>query len=251
MADGFSLLRGFVPLLDGHDFVKGPVLCVAPHPDDEIIGCGGALAFHSSRGDAVTVVTMTSGEAGDPREFEAGSLRETRLRESKEASRILGLREVLSLGYPDGGLETGEIVVDRLLHEIHRVCPRIVYAPSPLECHPDHLATSWVAAAALLRSALICRLFLYEVNHPTLASFLLDITGFIEKKRAALSCFKSQQRYQDIVGKCLASAYARTVNVDLPSVDYAEAFLEIEPARLPEIWGDLSELFRKLRLSTS
>jgi hypothetical protein len=86
------------------------------------------------------------------------------------------------------------------------------------------------------------------VNHPTLASFLLDVTPWIDVKREALAQFRSQLRYTDVVGKCLAGGYARTVNVDLPAVQYAEAFLDVAPARVAELFEDLGALLRKYGL---
>jgi LmbE family N-acetylglucosaminyl deacetylase len=244
----FQPFRSWTPLVDPRTIPRGNVLVVAPHPDDEVIGCGGAIAFHVARGDAVHVVHMTGGEAGDPDALASGDLVALRLREAKAAAAVLGVKELVGLGFPDGRLEPSDAVVERLLDHVNRVCPAVVYAPSPLECHPDHLATCRAAAAALAKSPLIARLFLFEVNHPTLASFLLDVTPFVDVKREALSKFASQQRYNDLVGKFLGLAYARTVNIALPGVEYVEAFLEVEAARLPELWDDLAALHRKFKL---
>jgi hypothetical protein len=74
------------------------------------------------------------------------------------------------------------------------------------------------------------------------------VTPWIDVKREALARFRSQLRYTDVVGKCLAGAYARTVNVDLPAVQYAEAFLELAPARVADFTAALAELLRRFRL---
>jgi N-acetylglucosamine malate deacetylase 1 len=241
----FQPWRGFTPLADREALPRGPVLVFAPHPDDEVIGCGGTLAFHAARGDAVHVLQMTGGELGDPRGLERDAgLIATRLAESRAAAAIIGVRETVALGFPDGRLAPDEPVVERLATEARRVAPAVAYAPSPLECHPDHLATCVAAAAALATAAPAVRLLMFEVNHPTLASFLLDVTPWIDRKREALSQFRSQLRYTDVVGKCLAGAYARTVNVDLPAVQYAEAFLELAPARVADFVAELA-IFQK------
>ena len=264
--------RGFTPLADRNAIARGPVAVFAPHPDDEVIGCGGALAFHAERGDAVHVLQMTGGERGDPRGL-AGetprapapdspralardwpralardSLIATRLAESRAAAVILGVHETVALGFPDGRLAPDEEVVARLLAELRRIAPAVAYAPSPLECHPDHLATCVAAAAALAHHDAPVRLLLFEVNHPTLASFLLDVTLWIGKKREALAQFRSQLRYTDVVGKSLAGGYARTVNVDLQDVQYAEAFLELAPARVADFCAELAAFQRRFGL---
>ena len=243
--------RSWTPLIDPRSIPRGPVLVCAPHPDDEVIGCGGAVAMHVARGDAVHVVHLTGGEAGDPAsQFapDAAALVALRMREAKAAAAVLGVTELTGLGFPDGKLEAGEAAVARLAEVVARVAPAVVYAPSPLECHSDHLATCAVAGMAIARANATPRLFLFEVNHPTIASFLLDVTPWIETKRKALEQFASQQRYNDLVGKFLALAYAHTVNIALPGVEYCEAFLEVAPARLPELWDDLAALHQKFGL---
>ena len=240
--------RSWTPLVDPRTIPRGPVVVFSPHPDDEVIGCGGALAFHVARGDPVHVVHLTGGEAGDPKKLAGDDLVAVRRREAREAAQVLGLKELVALDFEDGRLEPGEALVARMAEEVARVGPAVVYAPSPLECHPDHLAAGFAAAAALVRAGSAARLLLFEVNHPTLASFLLDVTPWIDVKREALAKFASQQRYNDLIGKRLGLAYARTINIALPGIEYVEAFLEIEPAQMPELWHDLAELHRKYKL---
>ena len=244
----FRAYRDFTPLADPEKIPRGPVVVFAPHPDDEVIGCGGALAFHVARGDPVHVVHLTGGEAGDPKKLAGDDLVAVRRREAREAAQVLGLKELVALDFQDGRLEPNDALVARLVQEVQRVAPAVAYAPSPLECHPDHLAACRAAAAALARAGSPARMLLFEVNHPTLASFLLDVTPWIDVKREALSKFASQQRYNDLIGKRLGLAYARTINIDLPGIEYVEAFLEVAPARLPELWDDLAALHRKYGL---
>lgn len=246
----FRPFRSFTPLVDPGSLPRGTVLVVAPHPDDETIGCGGAILLHKARGDRVVVVQVTGGEAGDPNALQgdATALVATRRREARAAGERLGVDETRTLAFADGKVAPDEALVAALVAEIDRACPAIVYAPSLLECHPDHLATGLATARALRRSPLIVRLLGYEVNHPTLASFLLDITPFIDAKRDALACFESQQRYNDLVGKRLGLAYARTINIDLRGIEYVEAFMEVKPEQVEELWRDLAALHAKYRL---
>ncbi|MBL8841523.1 MAG: PIG-L family deacetylase [Planctomycetes bacterium] len=241
-------LRSWTPLLDPRTLPRGPVVVVAPHPDDEVIGCGGAIAFHVARGDAVHVVHVTGGEAGDPQQLFGGDLVATRLREAKAAAALLEVSSLTGLSFADGALAPEAPLVDALLAQFDRLCPAIVYAPSPLECHPDHLATALAAGRALARSPLAVRWLGYEVNHPTLASFLLDITPWIDRKREALACFASQQRYNDLIGKRLGLAYARTINIDLRGIEYVEAFFEAKPAQVEELFADLAAFHAKYGL---
>jgi LmbE family N-acetylglucosaminyl deacetylase len=246
----FAPFRSWTPLVDPGSLPRGTVVVVAPHPDDETIGCGGAILFHKARGDKVVIVQVSGGEAGDPdaRLGGAAALIATRRCEAKAAAERLGVDEVRPLSFPDGKLAPDAALVSSLVAEFDRACPAIVYAPSLLECHPDHLAVGLAAGRALQQVALIVRLLGYEVNHPTLASFLLDITPWIERKREALACFRSQLAYNDLVGKRLGLAYSRTINIDLRGIEYAEAFMEVKPEQIDELWRDLAALHAKYRL---
>ena len=119
------------------------VLVLAPHPDDEVFGCGGALAAHVAAGVPVRVVILTNGALfGDPH---------TRLNESCSAGRLLGYGKPESWNFPDRGLEYGEPLVARLLAAITASAADLVYAPSLREIHPDHRQLAMAAAEAVRR----------------------------------------------------------------------------------------------------
>jgi len=231
----------FPPLYDITHVPGGAVLVVAPHPDDEILGCGGAIVLHVRRGDRVHVALATQGEGGgDP-------LR--RVEESRAAAALLGRTEVCSLGARDGHVAQDKGLAERLVQVLVRVRPHVVYAPSPFEQHPDHLAALAATARALELARLPAKLLLYEVNSEGLASFLLDITPVAAQKREALTAFASQLGLVDLVDKCDARARARTVNVDLPAVTHAEGYLELPAARVADALERVDALRHALGLA--
>ncbi len=213
----------FPPLLD-LAALSGRVLCLAPHPDDEVLGCGGALALHAAQGDAVRVVLVSDGGAGgDP---------EARLAESRAAAAELGLDDVRCLGLADGRLGAAWDLVQRLREAIDEHAPDVVYAPSPFEHHPDHRAVS-AAAMAALAAGPRRTVMLYGVNAPVPHAALVDVTAVGARKRAALERFASQRGARDLVAVAEAGDRARTVNVDDPAVELAEGFVRLESDRLP------------------
>ncbi len=223
----------FPPLHDIGRVPPGPVLVVAPHPDDEICGCGGVAVLHLRRGDRVDVALVTLGEA-------AGDAEE-RLRESRVAAQHLGLTDAVCLGSRDGAVASDADLPARIRRLVDELRPRVVYAPSPFEMHGDHVATLHAVAAALGDRTDVT-LLLYEVNAEGMASFLVDITPVKETKLAALTAFASQLDRIDIVEKVDARNRARTVNVDVPGVTHAEAFMEVPPGKVPALAARLCEL---------
>src|ERR1051325_9653040 len=129
------------------------ILVIAPHPDDESIGCGGAVRLHSARGDRVVAAFLTSGELGLkhlPRE-EAWRIREA---EARDAGKILGLADLSFLRRSDwfvGEDIKGTAEAHRPILERER--SQLIYLPHPAEWHPDHKAALPVVRAALLGSA--------------------------------------------------------------------------------------------------
>jgi LmbE family N-acetylglucosaminyl deacetylase/GT2 family glycosyltransferase len=198
------------------------VLVVAPHPDDEIFGCGGMLAWHARLGAPVRLVILTDGAAGDPGQRDPRIV-ETRRGESLAAGRALGFDDYRFLELGDGSLGSVRDLHARIAREVEEFAPELVYGPAPTEQHPDHRAASRALIAALARGPRR-RVHLYGVNAPVTATVLYDITPVFERKEAAVRCFASQMAYMDLVAKGTAVDHGRTVNVEDPAVKYAEGY---------------------------
>jgi len=233
-------VRATFPPLGDRNALPRRVLCLAPHPDDEVLGCGGMLAFHAARGDRVRVVILSDGSRGDP-EHVAGDIAAARRAETIAAGEELGVTDHRFLDLPDGGLGAVPDLVERLRAEVGDFAPELVYGPSPLECHPDHRATSHALVAALSGEPGV-RAFLYGVNSPVTASVLFDTTDQWPRKRAAIERFASQLAYHDLVGKCEGWDRARTVNIEDRSVHVAEAFVDLAGADLATYEGRVALL---------
>jgi len=213
------------PPLKSIDDLPDRVLVIAPHPDDEVLGCGGVLALHAQRGDRVRVVVLTDGAAGGDAE--------AREAETRAAATVLGLQEVEFMGLADGGLECDPDLVQRLSELLIDDDPQLVYAPSPYELHPDHLAAVHALAAAL-EGLGPRRVHLYGVNRQVPAHLLVDTSGVLAIKQEALARFDSQTIRQDLTTKSAAFDAAYTMNVDNPRVEAAEGFLVLDASTLRE-----------------
>ena len=170
------------------------ILVIAPHPDDESIGCGGTLCRHTARGDRVAAVFLTSGELGLehlPRE-EAWRVRE---KEAETAAEVLGLADLTFLRRPDWYVGEGVDEAAALLRPVlAREAPQFIYLPHDREWHPDHRAALAVVRAACRDSGIPAPdLLTYEVWNPLSEhDQVTDITPVMSRKLRAVRCYRSQ-----------------------------------------------------------
>jgi LmbE family N-acetylglucosaminyl deacetylase len=171
------------------------VLVIAPHPDDEAIGCGGTICGHGQRSDRIQVVFLTSGERGIAGANE-DSARAIREEEAREAGKVLRLDGMTFLRLPDLGLsERIELGAARLGEVLESQPPGIIYLPHPEDDHPDHQAALPLVRAALARhpGRSLPELRLYEVWSPmTRYGWAEDISSFMAQKLRAVRCYQSQ-----------------------------------------------------------
>lgn len=169
------------------------ILVIAPHPDDEAIGCGGTLRLHADRGDHITAVFLTSGELGLehlPPE-DARRIRET---EAAAAAEILGLARLEFLRLSDWFVGENLPTASSQLAAILRAeSPARIYLPHPEDNHPDHRAALPALRAALRTTGTEAELFAYEIWTPlTRAEEIEDITTAMPAKLRAVRCYGSQ-----------------------------------------------------------
>jgi LmbE family N-acetylglucosaminyl deacetylase len=138
------------------------LMVIAAHPDDETLGFGGALVRYASEGAETSLVTATRGQGGRYNGHPAGSAshpgRETlgRIRETelRSAARALGISRVTLLDYEDQHLDRANVreAVAVLVREIRSARPQVVltFPPDGAYGHPDHIAISQFATAAIV-----------------------------------------------------------------------------------------------------
>ncbi|HEU4334740.1 MAG TPA: PIG-L family deacetylase, partial [Candidatus Eisenbacteria bacterium] len=142
------------------------LIAVMAHPDDESLGVGGTLARYAAEGAETYVLTATRGQAGrfrggkegeDPAHPGRDELARIRAEELRAASSILGVREVVQLGYDDGLLDRADPreAVRSIAGHYRRLKPQVAvtFPPDGAYGHPDHIAVSQFATAAAVAAA--------------------------------------------------------------------------------------------------
>ena len=207
------------------------VLCVAPHPDDEVFGAGGLLALLADRACTVEVLILTRGEqaSGDP----SDAMADVRMQESRRAAAWLGLGEPVFLDWPDRGVHYSEPLIARLTAELDAQRPQLLLLPALSEPHPDHQALALAGLAAAQRSPEPPSLLFYEVGAPMHPNVRVDISAVAERKWFAAREFRSQEALQPYESNARALASLRAFGMG-HGCTAAEAFFLVDPAELRE-----------------
>jgi LmbE family N-acetylglucosaminyl deacetylase len=183
------------------------ILVFAPHPDDDIIGCGGSIAKHIQQGNQISIIYMTSGEAGSL-EYKPKELLQIREEEARNAAALLGVTDLIFFRNPDGYLEYTPENLIRILAIIRSKKPTMVYVPHSTDAVPDHLITHQLAVEGCRRAAGpwfqecgeqpwgVKHILGYEVWTPLQKlAHSEDISDFISLKLEALQNHKSQIKH--------------------------------------------------------
>lgn len=231
-------------------FDAGPVLVLAPHMDDETIGCGGAMRRHADAGCRVTVCYTTDGRRGnpelyrrtsDPAEIAAGEdeTRRVRRAEAEAACAVLKAAHIDWLDGPDGALEPTHDLTIALQRILDRDRPAVVYLPSPLDEHRDHWGTNRLLTATWRAGAHRPELVRgYEVWSPLVANRVADVSDVYQHKRDAMACFPSQLLTTDYARAMEGLDQYRAVH-RFGGAGFAEAFWEATPKVYEELCARL------------
>jgi LmbE family N-acetylglucosaminyl deacetylase/glycosyltransferase involved in cell wall biosynthesis len=219
------------------------LLVFAPHPDDEVIGCGGLIAQHRREGRAVRVVIATDGSgAGDAAAREEESRR--------GLAKIDEAIEVEFLRFHDRAL--GDDAAPRIHEELTAFRPDLVLVPSPVEIHPDHVALARLVIETIQRDESlfaelgVARVAFYEVSQPLRPNALVDITDVAELKYAAIAEHASQLAARDYLAYARGLNAYRTMTLP-PECKFAEAYWVTDIGTLRT--SALSELRAKIGTS--
>jgi LmbE family N-acetylglucosaminyl deacetylase/glycosyltransferase involved in cell wall biosynthesis len=235
------------------------VLVLAPHYDDEVLGCGGLLAQLTRAGAVARVLFLTDGGGGAEAVAGREAYHRRRREESTRVCEILGIAGCDHLGLPDGALDHH---LNEAVNGIRRALlsqrPDLLLVPSPLEASRDHRA-AFAALHRLLaplrdggadQEALRgLRILLYEVNHPGYPDLLVDVSEEVDLLNAAMDAYASQEERHPYFNAALGLRRFRTLSLG-PEVRLAEGYrrLRVEdfttrsPAQLIRHLGGLPEL---------
>lgn len=182
-------LRTRAPLLRPPRFDR--VLVVAPHPDDEAVGCGGYLARLAVQGADVTVLFVTDGEKGLGRPSLAQAA-EIRRQEAHDAADLLSVRRLMHWSLPDGGVCVEGGTAAQLSRLVRKLGAEVVLVPHLGEAHPDHAAVAQLAAMLDARPDMT--VMTYEIWTPQEPNCVVDVTAHMSRRLAAIRAYVSQCR---------------------------------------------------------
>lgn len=225
-------------------YIPESAMAVFAHPDDIEFSCAATLALWAKQGARISLVLLTSGDVGiarsDISRTQAAAIREA---EASAAAKIIGAQEIIFLREPDGMLEATMRLRKRVVREIRRFQPEVLFAGDPMQLwsgdnyinHPDHRAAGLVAIDAVFPAAGQPHIFedlaleglkahkvrkVYIVNW-TEAGVPVDVSDTIDIKVAALKAHKSQMGDWDVEKNIKEWAAERGKSFNLP---HAEVF---------------------------
>lgn len=187
------------------------ILVVAAHPDDEVLGCGAAMARHAAAGDRVVCLILGEGAAARSAPDAAGVSAETEelARCARAAAEVLGVARLELAGLPDNRFDTVPLldVVKRVEALMEEESPRVVYTHHPGDVNVDHVRThhAVLAATRSLPGSPVRGLYFFEIASssewqtpavatPFVPNHFVDATAVLDRKIEALRCYARELR---------------------------------------------------------
>ncbi|MCB1033392.1 MAG: PIG-L family deacetylase, partial [Acidobacteria bacterium] len=210
-------------------------LVLAPHYDDEVLGCGGLLSLLVVGGTEARVLFLSDGAGGVEAVADRPAYAVARRQEAEAVAEFLGISAIEHLGLPDGALE-GSLpqLAEAVSKALAEHGPDLVLVPSPLEATPDHRATFAALHLVLspqragtedaLRPDL--EVLVYEVNHPFYPEVLVDVGSQLGQIRQAMELYPSQQERHDYAAAAEGLRRYRTLSLG-PEVKAAEGYVRL------------------------
>lgn len=212
------------PILVAPPFGK-KVLVVAPHQDDEAIGCGGAVLAHlNAGGRARTVVVQDGCGAEHALGMTREALMEMREGESMACARRMGCDEPEFLRFSAVDGQTAGRVADRLSAVLKEYAPDAIFAPSVLDNNLEHAYAAKALAMALEATPVKAQVYSYEVWGLCIPNTAVNIDRFIDGKMDLIACFASQTRNNDYAHAFRGLAMYHALQFGAVDVRHVERF---------------------------
>ncbi|TVY11705.1 bacillithiol biosynthesis deacetylase BshB1 [Paenibacillus cremeus] len=218
------------------------ILIFGAHPDDAEIGMGGTIAKHTAAGLRVGICDLTLAE------MSSNGTVESRKKEAEAAAEVLKLAMRSNLEMPDRGLYLTPEHVERIVLEIRKWKPRLVFAPYWEDRHPDHIACSKLVQEAVFNAKLrrympevpahtVGESYFYFINDIVEPGVMVNVTDVYEQKTAALRAYRTQFEAvgNDAVQTPLTQGYLERVEArdkllgQKRSLPFAEGFISKLP----------------------
>ncbi len=179
------------------------ILAIGVHPDDIELSCSATIMKHIDMGVRVGLVDLTEGELGS-----RGNAA-IRLEESREAASYMGVQFRLNVGMADGFFQVDRQNTLSIIEVLRLSRPKIILANSLSDRHPDHGRAARLVADAFFYSGLsriitnhnafrADVLYHYIQDKNLKPDFCVDVTGYEDRKRQAIECFKTQFYVPDL-----------------------------------------------------
>ncbi|MCX5782172.1 MAG: PIG-L family deacetylase [Elusimicrobia bacterium] len=162
------------------------VLVIAPHPDDETIGCGGTIYKHINSGGSAEVLYCTLDS-------------DIRFKEAMNAASVIGFSNKHFLKYQVESLAKQHNLADKFYSLFKKIDPDIVFVPFWFDNHTDHRAVNSALRKVAKRKTFNFMIYSYPVWFPLYPNVLIDIGDVWEKKKEAIQCYPSQLATRDYV----------------------------------------------------
>lgn len=203
------------------------MLVVAPHQDDEAIGCGGVLALQVRSGNAASIVMLHDGSGEEESlGITRQAMMEIQNEESRRSAAVLHLDSPVFLNHNRLDNEAPQATEEVLgiLRERH---VDAVFVPFLLDGHPDHRTTNRILAAALKQISWNVRVFGYEVWGFCIPNVMVIIDEVIEDKMQMIACFEFANKAIDYVNSTRGANMYHSRMLGAGECRYAERFFEV------------------------
>jgi len=181
------------------------ILVLSPHPDDEIIGCGGTILKYQGKGVPVTIVQLTDGSNCAAVKGASPVFASTaRLREAKKVANYIGISDLRLWAIPeDQFAKTAdtEAKMDQVLDELK---PDLIFLPFINDLHTDHVLTNRILAGSLSRLSFQSKITIcaYETWSIVPVNSYVDISEFFTRKANALALYPIPMKVVDYITFC-------------------------------------------------